>query len=126
MYFVCRSHKAVEVYFRIFRECCLCDDTDHYRTCDRIYVESNHDLYPAWAFFLICKIKKEAEYDRVYKKVKVPALILTVLLFLGLLVGLLWLVIPRVYESLTDLVNSTEDYINSAEAWIKKYLHRIR
>ena len=70
--------------------------------------------------FLICKIKKEAEYDRVYKKVKVPALILTVLLFLGLLVGLLWLVIPRVYESLTDLVNSTEDYINSAEAWIKK------
>ena len=34
--------------------------------------------------FLICKIKKEAEYDRVYKKVKVPALILTVLLFLGL------------------------------------------
>lgn len=37
--------------------------------------------------FLICKIKKEAEYDRVYKKVKVPALILTVLLFLGLLVG---------------------------------------
>ena len=36
------------------------------------------------------------------------------------------MVIPRVYESLTDLVNSTEDYINSAEAWIKKYLHRIR
>ena len=30
------------------------------------------------------------------------------------------MVIPRVYESLTDLVNSTEDYINSAEAWIKK------
>ena len=70
--------------------------------------------------FLICRIRKEAEYDTVYRKVKVPALILTVLLFLGLLVGLLWLVIPRVYESLTDLVNSTEDYINSAEAWIKK------
>ena len=70
--------------------------------------------------FLICKIRKEAEYDTIYRKVKVPALILTVLLFLGLLVGLLWLVIPRVYESLTDLVNSTEDYINSAEAWIKK------
>ena len=70
--------------------------------------------------FLVCKIKKELEYDTVYRKVKVPALILTVLLFLGLLVGLLWLVIPRVYESLTDLVNNTEDYISSAEAWIKK------
>ena len=52
--------------------------------------------------FLICKIRKEAEYDTIYRKVKVPALILTVLLFLGLLVGLLWLVIPRVYESLTE------------------------
>ncbi|MCI6239837.1 MAG: hypothetical protein MR625_01225, partial [Clostridium sp.] len=41
--------------------------------------------------FLICKIRKEAEYDTIYRKVKVPALILTVLLFLGLLVGLLWL-----------------------------------
>lgn len=70
--------------------------------------------------FLVCKLKKQADYDLVYKKVKVPALIITVILFLGILVGFLWLVIPRVYESLTDLVNNAEDYINSAEAWIKK------
>ena len=70
--------------------------------------------------WLIVKIRKNSDYDKIYKKVKIPALILTVLLFLGLLVGLLWLVIPRVYESLLDLVNNAESYINSAEAWVKR------
>lgn len=70
--------------------------------------------------WLIVKLRKDAEYDKVYKKVKTPALILTVLLFIGLLGGLLWLVIPRVYESMTDLVNNMESYLTAAEDWIKK------
>ncbi|MGN0368828.1 MAG: AI-2E family transporter [Wujia sp.] len=70
--------------------------------------------------WLVTKISKRSDYDRVYRKAKVPSLILTVLLFLGALVGLLWLVIPRVYESLTDLVNNTQTYIENANAWIQK------
>ena len=111
---------------------CQEDEKDSFRWCSatakrsprqitcRIFFAKVVSLMGWNSSYLTVQAQVEAEYDRVYKKVKVPALILTVLLFLGLLVGLLWLVIPRVYESLTDLVNSTEDYINSAEAWIKK------
>lgn len=62
----------------------------------------------------------KADYDKVYKKSKAPALILTLILFLGLLVGFLWLVIPRIYTSLVDLVDKMPGYIKTSQNWVEK------
>ena len=40
----------MEVNFRLLRKCHFCDDADHYRTCNCVYAEPDHDLYPAWTF----------------------------------------------------------------------------
>lgn len=62
--------------------------------------------------------KKES--DELYNKTKYPALIITMLLFLGVVVGFLWLIIPKIYESLTDLVNNTPEYVEKAKLWVEK------
>lgn len=71
------------------------------------------------AYLFSRKIKK-ADYDTVYKKVKTPSMVLTMILFIGLLTGFLWLVIPRIYESLSDLVDKTPGYLETAQHWVEK------
>lgn len=71
--------------------------------------------------YLLTKNKQKArDYDMVYRKAKIPALTLSLILFLSLFVGFLWLVIPQLYDSLRDLVDKTPDYIASAQNWVKK------
>lgn len=70
--------------------------------------------------FLISKQLKKGDYDTVYKKTKVPSLILTLILFIGLLTGFLWLVIPRIYESLKDLAGNMSGYLENAQNWVEK------
>lgn len=70
--------------------------------------------------FLISKKLKKGDYDTVYKKTKVPALILTLILFIGMLTGFLWLVIPRIYESLKDLAGNVSGYLEDAQNWVEK------
>lgn len=72
------------------------------------------------AYVLTKNKKKGRDYDTVYRKAKIPALTLSLILFLGLLVGFLWLVIPQLYGSLKDLVDKTPDYIASAQNWVQK------
>ncbi|MBQ8318126.1 MAG: AI-2E family transporter [Lachnospiraceae bacterium] len=60
------------------------------------------------------------DYDEAFRKSKTPCLILTFLTFIGLLVGFLWIVIPRVYESLQDLVENAPSYIESMRSWVEK------
>lgn len=62
----------------------------------------------------------KVDYKKAYKIVKTPSLILTIVVFIGFLVGFLWLVIPKIYESLQDLVYNMPNYIASAEALIEK------
>lgn len=71
------------------------------------------------SYLLANKIKK-CDYDTAYKKVKTLSMILTMVLFIGVLAGFLWLIIPRIYQSLTDLVNKMPEYIESAQNWIEK------
>ena len=70
--------------------------------------------------FLCCKIKKTAVYDDVYKHTKLPALIITMLFFIGLLVGFLSLVIPSLYTSISDLVQNMPTYLQDLENWATK------
>ncbi len=70
--------------------------------------------------YLFGKKFKTWSYDDAFRKSKTPCLILTILTFLGLLVGFLWIVAPRVYESLQDLVLNTPSYIESMRAWVEK------
>lgn len=63
---------------------------------------------------------KTWDYDTAFRKSKTPCLILTILTFLGFLVGFLWIVAPRVYESLQDLVGNTPSYIESMKKWVEK------
>lgn len=71
--------------------------------------------------WLFSKKILKTDYDKVYKKTKVPALILTLLLFLSLLVGFLWLVIPRIYTSIVDLSVKLPGYLVNAQEWIEKF-----
>ena len=73
--------------------------------------------------FLVCRIKKTKSadyYDSVYKHTKLPALILTLAIFIGILTGFLYLIIPKIYESLTDLVASMPTYLNRLQRWVDK------
>lgn len=71
--------------------------------------------------YLFSKKIKQSDYDDVYKKTKVPSLILTMVIFMGVLVGFLWLVIPQIYISLKDLVDKTPGYLSEAQNWIEKF-----
>lgn len=69
---------------------------------------------------LVSRRSKKYDYDAAYKKVKTLSMILTMVLFIGALTGFLWLIIPKIYESLTDLVNKIPGYLQSAQDWIEK------
>lgn len=82
-------------------------------------------LNPVMGWFrkTICEIgvkKFHADDDVIYKKSKAPAIMLTMIFFIGIMVGFLWLVIPKIYASLTDLVNNTPGYIDAAQSWVEK------
>ncbi len=63
-------------------------------------------------------------YDDAFRKSKVICLIATILTFLGVMVGFFWIVIPRVYESLQDLVVNTPSYIAGMREWVEKMFSR--
>ncbi|MDD6328716.1 MAG: AI-2E family transporter [Eubacteriales bacterium] len=69
--------------------------------------------------YIISKAR-EKDYDDVYRKAKIPALIISLALFLGLVVGFLWLVIPQIITSLNDLVEKAPGYFESAQSWVQK------
>ena len=68
----------------------------------------------------VMKIKKGGDYDTVYAKSKLAGLIITLVLFIAVLVGFLNLVIPSLYESLTELVNNTPTYLANLKDWVTK------
>ena len=67
-----------------------------------------------------CKKVLKVDYKKAYKHSKTPALILTIVVFIGALGGFLWLVIPKIYESLKDLVTNMPGYMESAQAFVEK------
>lgn len=67
----------------------------------------------------VSKHSSKHSYEQIYKKSKVPALILTLVLFAAVLTGFLWLVIPKIYLSLTDLVNNAPGYFEKARDFIE-------
>jgi len=69
---------------------------------------------------ILSKKSKKYDYNAAYMKMKTISLILTMVIFLGILVGFLWLVIPRVYVSLKDLVDKMPGYLSDAQQWIEK------
>lgn len=69
---------------------------------------------------IVSKISKKLDYDKAYKKVKAFSVALTIAIFIGLITIFLWLVIPRIYESLKDLVDSMPGYLDSLQNWVDK------
>ncbi|MDE6025279.1 MAG: AI-2E family transporter [Lachnospiraceae bacterium] len=70
--------------------------------------------------YIFSKIWKDKPYNVLYHKTKVPSLIITLLIFIGILAGFLWMVIPRIYESLKVLVDNMPGYLENAQAWVEK------
>lgn len=70
--------------------------------------------------FLYTKIWKNKSYNVLYHKTKVPALILTLAFFIGILSGFLWLVIPQIKVSITNLAANMSDYLNDAQSWVER------
>lgn len=77
-------------------------------------------VYIRKALATFCKKVFKMDYKKAYKKVKAVSLFVTIVVFIGALTGFLWLVIPKIYESLQDLVYNMPDYIASVEALIEK------
>ncbi len=69
---------------------------------------------------ILTKISKKTDYDTAYKKVNTLSVVLTIALFIGLITIFLWIVIPRIYESLKDLVDSMPGYLDSLQNWADK------
>ncbi len=70
--------------------------------------------------FVFKKIIKKKPYNVIYHKTKVPALILTLAFFIGIITGFLWLVIPEIKVSLETLVYNMPGYLESAQKWVEK------
>ena len=66
------------------------------------------------------KNKNDVNYENIYNKTKVPALIITVLLFIAAIVGILYLVIPSVYQSLITLFGNMDVYIEEGRGYIDR------
>ncbi|MCM1170910.1 MAG: AI-2E family transporter [Clostridium sp.] len=70
--------------------------------------------------FLFTKIWKKKSYNVLYHKTKVPALILTLVFFIGILSGFLWLVIPQIKVSVETLARNMTGYLNNAQEWVER------
>lgn len=70
--------------------------------------------------YIFRKIFKKKPYNVIYHRTKVPALILTLAFFIGLITGFLWLVIPEIKVSLETLVSNMPGYLESAQKWVEK------
>lgn len=82
-------------------------------------------LSPIMGYFrkIICLVAEKkfgANPEVIYKKSKIPSIILTMIFFIGVMVGFLWLVIPKIYISLSDLVDNTPGYLDNAQHWVEK------
>ncbi len=69
--------------------------------------------------WVVTKIKKNADYDKVYDHTRLPALLFTVVFFLALVFGFFYLMIPSLYTSISDLVQSMPEYLENAKEWVK-------
>ncbi len=66
-------------------------------------------------------VEDEADkYDVIYKRTKAPSLILTVIVFLGIVAGFFVLVIPSFYTSLQQLVQDIPNYLREVQEWVNK------
>lgn len=70
--------------------------------------------------YLLCRLVKKHRYETWYRKVKAVSLIITIVLFLGMLVGFFWLVIPHIYESIKQVVADTPKYLEEVQNWAAK------
>lgn len=70
--------------------------------------------------WLFEKKLKKMDYETAYNKSKIPSMIITVILFLGILAAFLWTIIPQVYVSLVDLGEKMPEYLKDVEKWIQK------
>lgn len=71
--------------------------------------------------YLSSKVLKKTDYDTGFRKSKIPALVLTFVFFVVLIGGFLRIVIPHIYDSLTDLVDKAPGYLKSAENWLDNF-----
>ena len=71
--------------------------------------------------YLSSKVFKKTDYDTGFRQSKIPALVLTFVFFVVLIGGFLRIVIPHIYDSLTDLVEKAPGYLKSAENWLDNF-----
>lgn len=71
--------------------------------------------------YLSSKVLKKTDYDTGFRKSKIPALVLTFVFFVVLIGSFLRIVIPHIYDSLTDLVDKAPGYLKSAENWLDNF-----
>ena len=74
-----------------------------------------------WIAYSTSKLSKKVDYDTGFRNSKIPALILTFVFFFVIVGGFLRIVIPHIYESLSDLVDKAPGYLASAESWIENF-----
>lgn len=83
---------------------------------------------------IVCKIKKIEKKDRVankavYDKTNIPALVLTIIIFLGAMTGFFSVVIPHVFASIKQLIEDIPGYWEQAKiqlVWICNNTHFIK
>ena len=67
------------------------------------------------------KLFKKVSYDDAFRKSKIPSLIITLFLFVGILVGFLRIVIPHIYISMQNLIKDAPGYLDSAQKWFDQF-----
>ena len=83
---------------------------------------------------LVCKIKKIDKSDKeankaVYDKTNVPALVITIIVFLGAMSGFFSVVIPHVFASIKQLIEDVPGYWEAAKKqleWLCNNIHIIK
>ena len=65
--------------------------------------------------------KQDGE-DRVFKFARTMSVILAIITMLAIIAAVIWLIVPRVIDSIRLIVVNSTDYINAAYVWIDKLL----
>lgn len=69
-------------------------------------------------FHTIFQDKVITDKRKLFRVSRTLSIILTTIIFLGIITGVVWLVVPQLYDSIKLLVSNMESYFNNIQEWV--------
>lgn len=73
------------------------------------------------------RVARKSQHEHIksfvkHRSARVASIMLTMILLFAFLVAIIWLVVPQLFTTITELANNMQGYVNEATAWINSTL----